>query len=176
MPPVTPHLILDKDTFDVVTPYNRSFINKLKSSLLSNERTYDFKKKVWRVRRSEANVKIVKDLIKKVYGVEPQMFSKKGDIQATYDTAIDVTNNYAILGVKEDATQEEIKQGFRKVARRLHPDTSEADAEFFILAKKAYDILKDPRKRKKYDLARRLMTSRLESETGLRLTSRDTLT
>ena len=60
---------------------------------------------------------------------------------------------YEIMGVKKDATQDEIKRAYRKLARKYHPDVSkEADAETkFKEVGEAYEVLKDPEKRSAYD-------------------------
>jgi len=60
---------------------------------------------------------------------------------------------YDIMGVKRDATQDEIKKAYRKLARKYHPDVSkEADAEDkFKQLGEAYEALKDPEKRAAYD-------------------------
>ena len=60
---------------------------------------------------------------------------------------------YAIMGVDRDASQDEIKRAYRKLARRYHPDvSSEADAEArFQELQEAYEVLKDPEKRQAYD-------------------------
>ncbi len=60
---------------------------------------------------------------------------------------------YNILGVKKDATQDEIKKAYRKLARKYHPDVSkEADADRrFKEIGEAYEVLKDPEKRAAYD-------------------------
>lgn len=60
---------------------------------------------------------------------------------------------YEIMGVKRDATQDEIKRAYRKLARKYHPDVSkEADAEKrFKEVGEAYEVLKDPEKRAAYD-------------------------
>jgi curved DNA-binding protein len=60
---------------------------------------------------------------------------------------------YKILGVARDATQDQIKQAYRKVARKFHPDISKesnAEAKFKDLGE-AYEVLKDPEKRAAYD-------------------------
>jgi len=60
---------------------------------------------------------------------------------------------YDIMGVKRDATQDEIKKAYRRLARKYHPDVSkEADAEAkFKQLGEAYEALKDPEKRAAYD-------------------------
>ena len=60
---------------------------------------------------------------------------------------------YAIMGVARDATQDEIKRTYRKLARKYHPDVSkEPDAEArFKEVGEAYEVLKDPEKRAAYD-------------------------
>jgi curved DNA-binding protein len=60
---------------------------------------------------------------------------------------------YEILGVQRDATQDQIKNAYRKLARKYHPDVSkEADAEArFKEMGEAYKVLKDPESRASYD-------------------------
>jgi len=60
---------------------------------------------------------------------------------------------YEIMGVAHDATQDEIKRAYRKLARKYHPDVSkESDAEArFKELGEAYEVLKDPEKRVAYD-------------------------
>jgi molecular chaperone DnaJ len=60
---------------------------------------------------------------------------------------------YEVLEVSEDASQEEIKKAYRKKAKKYHPDSNsdEADEEKFKKINKAYDVLSDEEKRKKYD-------------------------
>ena len=60
---------------------------------------------------------------------------------------------YEVMGLKRDATQDEIKRAYRKLARKFHPDVSkEADAEMrFKQLGEAYEVLKDPEKRAAYD-------------------------
>ncbi|MGR9046867.1 MAG: DnaJ C-terminal domain-containing protein [Gammaproteobacteria bacterium] len=60
---------------------------------------------------------------------------------------------YKIMGVTKNATQDEIKRAYRKLARKYHPDVSkEIDAEKkFKEVGEAYEVLKDPQKRAAYD-------------------------
>jgi len=60
---------------------------------------------------------------------------------------------YGIMGLNKDATQDEIKRAYRKLACKYHPDVSkEADAEArFKEVGEAYEVLKDPEKRVAYD-------------------------
>jgi len=66
---------------------------------------------------------------------------------------MDFKDYYTIMGVARDATQDEIKRAYRKLARKYHPDVSkESDAETrFKELGEAYEVLKDPEKRAAYD-------------------------
>lgn len=61
---------------------------------------------------------------------------------------------YAILGVPRNATEKEIKQAYRRLARKYHPDVNPGDKsaeEKFKEISEAYEVLSDPEKRAKYD-------------------------
>ncbi len=60
---------------------------------------------------------------------------------------------YEILGVKRDATQQEIKSAYRKLARKYHPDVNKTAGaqEKFKDINEAYEVLGDDNKRKRYD-------------------------
>ncbi|NTW15424.1 MAG: molecular chaperone DnaJ [Candidatus Moranbacteria bacterium] len=58
---------------------------------------------------------------------------------------------YSILGVSKDASQDDIKKAFRKLAHKHHPDKQGGDEAKFKEANEAYGVLSDPEKRKRYD-------------------------
>ena len=63
-------------------------------------------------------------------------------------------NHYEILGVKQTASQEDIKQAFRRRAKRHHPDRNPNDRHAharFNLINEAYETLSDPGRRRTYD-------------------------
>jgi DnaJ-class molecular chaperone len=61
---------------------------------------------------------------------------------------------YEVLGVGRDASEREVKQAFRRLARELHPDVNDHDPaaeEKFKAAAEAYEVLSDPERRATYD-------------------------
>ncbi|MFM7029854.1 MAG: molecular chaperone DnaJ [Micrococcales bacterium] len=65
-----------------------------------------------------------------------------------------MSNHYDVLGVSKDATADEIKKAYRKLARELHPDVnpSEDAQERFKLVTHAYEVLSDADQRRNYDM------------------------
>ena len=58
---------------------------------------------------------------------------------------------YKILGVSKDASEEEVKKAYRKMAHQHHPDKKTGDEAKFKEINEAYEVLSDPKKRQAYD-------------------------
>lgn len=59
---------------------------------------------------------------------------------------------YHTLGVRSTATPAEIRQAYREKAQKLHPDKESGCKDKFAALQEAYDVLRDPDKRARYDL------------------------
>lgn len=67
--------------------------------------------------------------------------------------SMELEDLYALLGVSPEASQDDILHAYRALARKLHPDHNTAPdaSEKFAVVHKAYTVLRDPIKRRKYD-------------------------
>lgn len=74
------------------------------------------------------------------------------------------SNHYDTLNVNPKATPAEIKQAYRRLAKRFHPDSKSetADPDKIIKVNAAYEVLSDPTRRRSYD--QRLRSSQSQSE------------
>ena len=66
----------------------------------------------------------------------------------------DKRDYYEVLGVQKNASDDEIKKAYRKVAKKYHPDLNPGDAEAekkFKEANEAYEVLSDKEKKSRYD-------------------------
>lgn len=67
---------------------------------------------------------------------------------------MDYKDYYRVLGVSKDASEKEVKQAYRKLARKYHPDINPDDPgaeDKFKEVNEAYEVLSDPEKRKLFD-------------------------
>jgi curved DNA-binding protein CbpA len=80
----------------------------------------------------------------------------------------DASNHYLVLGIDESAQAGTVKEAYRTLILRHHPDKSgTSDIDLVDCIQKAYEVLRDPSRRKEYDeelrLTRQRQQSRLES-------------
>lgn len=80
------------------------------------------------------------------------------------------TDYYRTLEVSEGATQQEIKQAYRRLAKQLHPDTQTPKSDHAGIQRinAAYEVLGDPQARSHYDRERRVKQTGFGSESELR--------
>ena len=155
-----PHLTLGKTAFKWASPYNPDAVSDLKTLPL-NQRKWDKVKRVWELAPTKDVFLFMIEHSKRYYGTEPELLTD-GTISAKEfleGKAVDQSTHYATLRVKPTATATELKKAFYKLAAQEHPDQG-GDHDLFIAIKRAYDVLKDPMKRKRYDAALRLMNKK----------------
>jgi len=89
--------------------------------------------------------------------------------RSIHTTSLQRADHYNVLGVGKSASSAEIKKAYFKAAQQHHPDhnKSTASKKIFAEASAAYDVLKDPEKRRQYDQSR---NNPFASQTGPRST------
>lgn len=77
----------------------------------------------------------------------------QADSKASVRVAANLPDFYKVLGVAPSATADDIRDAYRQLARKHHPDVSdsEEDAARFLKIKNAYEVLKDPERRRMFD-------------------------
>ena len=73
-------------------------------------------------------------------------------VRGPHSRGIAVSDHYDTLGVTREASQDEIKRAYRKLARELHPDVNPEAEDRFKEVAAAYEVLSDPQRRQRYDL------------------------
>jgi hypothetical protein len=79
-------------------------------------------------------------------------------------------DHYARLGIAADATADEVRDAYRRAARRHHPDTAGGDARAMAEVNEAWRVLGDPQRRLDYDRERRAAAERSAVDTPSRPT------
>ena len=91
------------------------------------------------------------------WGDDYEEIGKRGNTREEKEFRDELANQnlpdyYEILGIKKDATAEQIKKSFRELAKKTHPDKTKEDSEQeMIKINKAYEILSDEKSKEKYD-------------------------
>ena len=75
---------------------------------------------------------------------------KKPKIRAS----MDLPDYYHVLGLEAEASADDIRNAFRILARQYHPDLNPDGEKRFVAIHEAYEVLKDPERRRSYDLQR----------------------
>ena len=93
--------------------------------------------------------------------VFPEPTLKKWFLGGNAKDAPNVSTFYTVLAIKQNTPQNEIKKAWRKMAKRYHPDINSDDdaTKMMQLVNDAYNVLRNPQKRKKYDAGLRLQNS-----------------
>lgn len=81
--------------------------------------------------------------------------TKKKEEKPVIKASIELPNFYKVLGLKLDATEDEVHTAYRHLARKYHPDLNRDDPDTqakFIALQEAYEVLRDPKRRQSYDI------------------------
>lgn len=152
----SPHLVLRKEEFVFAFPFDEGAVNDLKRLPL-NQRKWDPRFRLWRLSPTKDVLLFVIELSQKFYGTDPVLMTDGVTVdEIIRGKTVDNSTFYSVLGVKNNATAEELKRAFRQKATEYHPDKG-GDVENFHKIRVAYETLKEPKKRKRYDAALKMM-------------------
>lgn len=155
-----PRVRLEKTCIMFSFPYSEAAVSMVKA-LPREYRTWNAQERYWRLSPRKECFQVVVDVSTKVFGTTPDMSIADGvDTSAYFAKAIDTTSYYAILEVDPSATPDVIKKAYRKKIVHAHPDRGGSEADF-IAIQRAYECLSDPKKRKRYDIARKVVAGEL---------------
>jgi hypothetical protein len=137
-------LIADGGAIAVVTPYDATFVMELKRYIPANDRRWDNPNKRWNV--------VFPEQVLRMWFDAPQDPSEQPTL-------------YSVLGIKRDATADELKAGHRRMVFQWHPDRcKEPNAqEQFMAVQHAYEVLSKSRDR--YDAGLALEASLRDNTT-----------
>jgi hypothetical protein len=151
-----PHLVLRREEFVFAFPFDQDAVNDLKRLPL-NQRKWDPKFRLWRLSPTKDVLLFVIELSQKFYGIDPVLMSDGISVDDIIrGKTVDNSTFYSVLGIHNKASELEIKRAFRQKAAEYHPDKG-GDVENFHKIRVAYETLKDPKKRKRYDAALKVM-------------------
>jgi len=159
-----PHIIVRKNQIAVRFPFDLTVKDELKAAVPFAQRKWEPSTKYWVLSSTKENFEHAKRILNKKWGPDVIVLNETGNPQITFDTSIDTSSYYTILEISEDASAKEIKKAYRSLIVQLHPDKAqgEVDTKYFHLVQRAYETLKDEKRRKAYDLSRSVMYNHKE--------------
>ncbi|WCJ37973.1 Chaperone protein DnaJ [Euphorbia peplus] len=150
---------------------NQTTFNNLSSTPISNSKSF--------LRQSSPNLSFSKPTL--INPLKTQQHKHKSSRIMASATAVEAepvyvntqSTLYELLGISETGTLSEIKNAYRQLARKYHPDVSPADrteeyTKMFLEVQEAYETLSDPESRASYDrdMARALFNGRKRDQVG----------
>lgn len=147
-----PHIVLRKEEFVFAFPYKKEAVEDLKRLPL-NQRKWDPRFRLWRLSPTKDVLLFCVELSTKFYDTDPVLLTDGVTVEDILrGNTVDNSTFYSVLGLNAKCAESEIKRAFRRKAAEHHPDKG-GDVENFHKIRVAYETLKDPVKRKKYDAA-----------------------